>query len=151
MAENYCAWADRRLPTEAEWEKAATWDEETQTKVLFPWGPDMDCSLANFRDSDFGECVGDTMPVGSYKNSANAYGIYDMVGNVWEFVTDWYDENYYANSPYENPKGPDSGTIKGIRGGSFINGVDIVSPTHRGQTIPGLAPFSAGIRCVLSD
>ncbi|HSG46131.1 MAG TPA: SUMF1/EgtB/PvdO family nonheme iron enzyme [Anaerolineales bacterium] len=151
MADDYCAWAGRRLPTEAEWEKAATWDEKTQSKVLFPWSLDMDCSLANFRDTDFGECVGDTMPVGSYKNSVNAYGIYDMVGNVWEFVTDWYDENYYANSPYENPEGPDSGSIRVIRGGSFINNVSVVSPTHRGQTIPDLAPFSAGIRCVVSD
>jgi formylglycine-generating enzyme required for sulfatase activity len=151
MAESYCFWADRRLPTEAEWEKAATWDEIEQRKDPYPWSTDMDCSMANYKDSEFGSCVGDTMPVGSYINSGNAYGIFDMIGNVWEWTADWYDENYYANSPYENPKGPENGTLKVMRGGSFINDETVVSPTHRGQNIPSLAPFSAGIRCVMSE
>jgi formylglycine-generating enzyme required for sulfatase activity len=151
MAENYCSWANRRLPTEAEWEKAATWDEREQRKVYYPWSAEMDCSLANYKDSEFGSCVGDTMPVGSYINSRNTYGIFDLVGNVWEWTADWYDEDYYSISPYENPKGPGSGSLKVMRGGSFLNDETKVSPTHRGQNIPSLAPFSAGIRCAVSD
>jgi len=105
-----------RLPTEAEWEKAASWDETKKVKRVYPWGDQFDESKCNTNLSG----IRGTTPVDKYSSRGDsAYGIGDMVGNVWEWCADWYDGNYYKISPKRNPKGPDSGSYRVLRGGAW--------------------------------
>jgi formylglycine-generating enzyme required for sulfatase activity len=150
-AKDYCEFVGRRLPTEAEWEKAASWDDANDVKRVYPWGDSIDCTYANFYGGENKTlCEGDTLPVGSYRNGASFYGVLDMAGNVAEWVLDRYDPEYYGKSPNSDPQGPGSGNYIVIRGGSFLVGSDNnVRSSDREKLPPDNTSHNVGFRCAM--
>jgi len=143
MAKNYCEWRDARLPTEAEWEKAARGSDDQR---FFPWGNSaINCQLANYNGAN--GCYNGTSRVDSYDEGKSPYGIYGMAGDVWEWVADWYSETYYQFTPTINPKGPDTGQSRVLRGGSWNRQEYDVRVSNRNKYSPSYYNFDIGFRC----
>ncbi len=144
-ADAYCRWAGKRLPSEAQWEKAARGVATDGSGQRYPWGDAFDSARANTRESG----RGDTAPVGSFSPQGDSpCGASDMAGNVWEWVADWYGSDYYAQSPSANPPGPATGTSKVLRGGSWPFDEVYARIAFRYNVKPDYTYDFAGFRCV---
>jgi len=149
----YCQWLSEvsgkpyRLPSEAEWEKAAGWDIEPGHRRRYPWGNEFDSEKANTLEGDPGR----TTPVGQYSPAGDSpYGAVDMAGNVWEWCQDWFAEDYYQHSPSENPSGPEKGSSRVLRGGAWYLYQGLARCASRRRFTPEDRGYHVGFRVAAS-
>jgi serine/threonine-protein kinase len=142
QANDYAKWVGGRLPTEAEWERACRGTDGR----IYPWGN----GAPNSTLLNYDKNVGDVIAAGSYPDGASPVGALDMAGNIWEWTADWYDGDYYANSPRENPKGPNVGTSRVLRGGGYYSNDSGVRCAYRVRGNPNYRNGLRGFRVVFA-
>jgi formylglycine-generating enzyme len=153
----YCGKVGKRLPSEVEWEIAAKGGIHSNNGI-YPWGASFDGNNANFCDrncdhhwskKEYDDGFSKTAPVGSYVE--NGYGLYDMAGNVWEWVADWYDPKFYKKADRYHPRGPVTGINRALRGGSWSDRPDYMRVAKRGAHFPSKRYDDYGFRCAKSN